>query len=134
MIDDKTARKICARYFLDCRSIKEISKELGVSRQDVRDACDDPHLQAEYLQRAERARRRTRLRSASAAEIALEKQVELLSQDVPDKLIPTQQRTAQHVLRAGLDSGQQSGEIRIVFAQPIALGMPRARREDGDGA
>ncbi len=116
-------RRICTLYYLDVKPIDAIAKEVGVSRREVRAAIDDPTTQEEFLQRAEAARRRARVRAACAADAALERQVELITADVDAKLVPAQQRTAQALLNRALRE-EDKGEIRITFANEIKLGMP----------
>lgn len=130
-LGERTKRAICARYYLDLQPISQIARELGVSREEVRDAVDDPKAHEEFLQRADRARTRQRIRAVSAAESALDRQVELLQTDVCDELKPTQQRTAEAVLRRALPPEREDRhDIRIRFTGgEIELGMPESWKE-----
>lgn len=120
-------RQAARLYYLDCRSVRQIAEELHVPREKVRAAIDDPGLQAEYLQKTEAIRSRTRARAAAAADIALERQVDFLQQDVDAELIPAQQRTAAAVYRQGMNDMDDGSAVKVVFANgPIKLGMPRA--------
>lgn len=134
MLGERTKRAICARYYLDMQPISQIAEELHVTREDVRDAVDDPAAQEAYLQRADKARTRQRIRAVSAAESALDRQVELLQTDVCDELKPTQQRTAENVLRRALPPEREDRrDIRIRFpGGEIDLGMPLTWEEGAD--
>ena len=125
---ESQARRACREYYLDCRSVEKIAQGLGVTKKAVREVIDDPGVQADYLQQAERTRKRTRARAAQAADLALERQVDFLQRDVSDKLIPAQQQTARTLLGLGLRELEDRGEIRITFAGgDIHLGMPKER-------
>lgn len=130
-LGERTKRAICARYYLDMQPISQIARELRVSREDVRDAVDDPLAQEAYLQRADKARTRQRIRAVSAAELALDRQADILQADVADELKPTQQRTAENVLRRALPPDREDRhDIRIRFqGGEIDLGMPAAWEE-----
>lgn len=130
-LGERTKRAICARYYLDMQPISQIARELRVTREDVRDAIDDPAAQEAFLQRADRARTRQRIRAVSAAESALDRQAELLKMDVCDELKPTQQRTAENVLRRALPPEREDRhDIRIRFTGgEIELGMPESWKE-----
>lgn len=129
MIGKRTARTICARYYLDLQPVSQIARELGVSREDVREAVDDPAAHEEFLQRADKARARQRIRTAMAAEIALDRQTEMLQAEVSDDLKPAQQHVAENVLRRALPAEKDNPhDIRIRFiGGDIPLGMPKAR-------
>ena len=129
VVGKRMARTICARYYLDLQPVSQIARELGVSREDVRDAVDDPKAHEEFLQRADKARARQKIRNAMAAEIALDRQVGFLQADVGDELQPTQQHVAENVLRRALPAEKDSPkDIRIRFVHgEIPLGMPEGR-------
>lgn len=126
-MNERQAKKACRRYYLECKPVAEIAQELGVSRAAVLAAIDDPGRQAEYLGKAENARRRLRARAAAAADAALEKQVAFLEEDVVDAALKAeQQRTADRVLRLGLQDEASGQEITLRFAHGMPeLGMPR---------
>lgn len=131
MVGERMARAICARYYLDLMPVSQIARELGVSREDVREAVDDPKAHEEFLQRADKARARQKIRNAMAAEIALDRQVSFLQADVKDDLQPTQQHVAENVLRRALPAEKDSPkDIRIRFVHgDISLGIPKDRGE-----
>lgn len=123
-MNERQKRKICEKYYLDCKSIAQIAKETGVSRREIIEAVDDPSVQKEYLDRARAARERAKVRTACAADVALERQVDFVSSDgVDPRLVPAQQRAAQAVLNRALQD-EDSGEIRLIFPEGITLGMP----------
>lgn len=127
---ESQARRACREYYLDCRSIEKIAHDMGVTKRAVRSAIDDVSLMSEYLQVAERTRKRTKARAAQAADLALEKQVEFLGRDVGDKLLPAQQQTARSLMAFGLRDADDRSEIRITFAGgDIKIGMPRRKSE-----
>lgn len=129
MVGERMARTICARYYLDLMPVSQIARELGVSREDVREVVDDPTVHEEFLQRADKARARQKIRNAMAAEIALDRQVGFLQADVADELQPAQQHVAENVLRRALPAEKENPhDIRIRFVHgDIPLGMPKAR-------
>lgn len=123
---DEQARRAAALYYLDCLPVADIAKRLRCPRDAVRDAIDDPGIQAEYLDKAERARKRVQARlQAGGADLALGRQLELLSrEDVDDKLVGVQQLTAERVLRR-LDKQHAHEDITVTLScGEIVLGMP----------
>lgn len=127
---ERQARRICRLYYLDCMPIAEICEKVHESRAAVEAAIDDPAAHQEYLRRSEKTRERTKIRTAQAAELALEKQVDFLRRDVSEDLIPAQQHTARAVYGAGQRNQDDKGEIRITFpCGEIKIGMPSARVE-----
>ncbi len=135
-IGARKAREICRRYYLDCASIADIAAEAHTSKEAVRALLDDPAVQADYLRHAERARQRTRIRAAQAADLALDRQISFLARDadeLPDALRQEQQRTAERVLRRALaaDREQDSKQITITWAGDVPkLGMPGMEGKD----
>lgn len=128
-LSPRKARQICKRYYLDCASIADIAAELHVSREAVRACVDDPAVQADYLRHMERARQRTRMRSASAAELALDRQISFLSADMSaegKELVIEQQRTAERVLKRALAPDRESDrQITIRWeGEPVTMAMP----------
>ncbi len=125
----RKAREICRRYYLDCASIADIAAEAHTSKETVRALLDDPAVQADYLRHAERARQRTRIRAAQAADLALDRQISFLARDaeeLPDALRQEQQRTAERVLRRALAADRDDGkQITITWEGDLhELGMP----------
>ena len=133
MIGVRKARRAARMYYLECIPVARIAEKLDCRREDVLDVIDDPGMQQKYVDAAEKARRRLRLRAAAAADTALERQVELVNATVDSSLIAEQQRAAARVLRTGMAEEGNDGVITIRFeGGPIKLGMPTGRgyRED----
>lgn len=120
MTRTRREQRVLAMYYLDLRPIAQIAQELRISRERVRDIVDDPTAQEEYLARAARSRRRARARLAAAADMALERQLDLIGREnVPDELIPAQQLAAHRVLKAALETDQddargEAAAVRII--------------------
>lgn len=132
---EKQARRACRMYYLDCLPVGRIAQDTRETREAVLEVIDDPAAQAEYLRQAEQTRKRTKVRAAQAAELALEKQVEFLNREVTDELIPTQQATARALYGAGIADQDDRSEIRISFTGgDIRIGMPRAKPGEFEGA
>lgn len=130
-IGARKAREICRRYYLDCASIADIAAEVHASKETVRALLDDPAIQADYLRHAERARQRTRIRAAQAADLALDRQISFLAQDggaLTDTLRQEQQRTAERVLRRALAADRdEARQITITWTGD----MPDVAMPDG---
>lgn len=133
MLGARKARRAARMYYLDCKPIDKIAQELECSRKEVVDVIDDPGQQQKYVDEAAKIRRRMRVRAAAAADAALEKAVEFVSEDHDDTtLIVEQQRAAARLMRTGMAEEDDGRTITIRFEGGMPkLGMPSGSyRED----
>lgn len=133
MLNARQARRAARMYYLDCVPIDKIAGALGCSRGEIVEVIDDPGRQQQYIDEAQKARKRLRLRAAAAAEAALEKQVEFLAAEQTEtELIVAQQRTAGQLLRAGMEDERTDGTVKLIFENGMPkLGMPKGKYPEG---